>query len=140
MTERISSIDKIQKQILKDFSNLETELDRYKYLVSLAKSHRPDPNLHTEANLVAGCQANAWFCGTFTDEKLHFEADSESMIIRGIVVLLLKLWNDRIPAEVVATEIQFLQSPEIMGTLSPTRENGLKSIIKEFRLFAEKHG
>jgi len=131
------SIQSIQDQIITEMSNLDGELDRYKYLITLAKNHKPDASLYSEENRIPGCQSNSWLRSKLEQGKLQFEADSESMIIRGIIVLLLKVWNGRTPVEVTNTELTFLESQHIMGSLSPTKDNGLHSIIHQFKVAAE---
>jgi len=131
MNER-PSIASVQQSIIAEFDELGNGLARYTHLVELAKTHTPSAQLHREDHLIPGCQSKAWFSCDRRNGALEFEADSDSMLIQGIIVLLLRIFNKRTALEIAEAEIFILKHPGLFGSLSPTKSNGLQAILNQF--------
>jgi len=130
------TINEVQDEIISEISALDSGMARYGYLTNLGREHLPDEGLRCEENLVAGCQANAWVLTSLNDERLDLDADSDSMLIRGLLVLVLRVLDGRSPAEAASADLYFLKQNDLLGSLSPTRSNGLVSILHRIEQFA----
>jgi cysteine desulfuration protein SufE len=132
-------IDKIQNEIIKDFSKLKDWFEIYEYLIQLGKNFESvDQNILNDDNLISGCQSQVWLKADFTKEKIHYSAYSDSLIVKGMISLLLKVLNERNPQDIVNTDLYFIEKIGLKSNLSPSRSNGLRSIIKNMKLYAEK--
>lgn len=130
-------MDKIQETIIEEFSIFDDWLDKYDYLISLAETLPAiDPAHRTEQYLISGCQSRVWVDARLEAGKLHYTADSDAIITKGIIALLIRVMNGRTPREVLDTELYFIQAIGLEANLSPTRANGLLSMIKQMRLYA----
>lgn len=130
-------MDKIQEEIIKEFSLFEDWLDKYDYLISLSDSLPAISNEHrTEAYLIEGCQSRVWVDAELVEGKMQYHADSDAIITKGIISLLIRVLSGRTPEEVLATELYFIDRIGLGENLSPTRANGLVSMIKQMRLYA----
>lgn len=128
------TLNQIQDEIVADFSRFEDGMEKYEYLIGLGKRHPGlDDRWKTDDYAVPGCQANVWLRSERTDGRLHFWADSDSMINRGMLALLLRVFNDRPPGDIAAAELYFIQRIGLSDQLSPTRKNGLAVIVREIR-------
>ncbi|NQV29754.1 MAG: SufE family protein [Candidatus Marinimicrobia bacterium] len=129
-----TSIDQIQIDIIEEMSQLGDWMRRYEYLIKLGKEHVVDTSsLHKDEHAVPGCQSNVWMKTQFEDGRLHFEIDSESIIIKGIIVLLLKVFNNQPAQQIANTDAYFLQKTGLSERISPSKSNGLSVIINRIQ-------
>lgn len=130
-------MDKIQEEIIEEFSVFDDWLDKYDYLISLSDTLPAiDPDHRTEQYLINGCQSRVWVDARLEEGKVYFGADSDAIITKGIIALLVRVLNGRTPQEILATELYFINSIGLEANLSPTRANGLVAMIKQMRLYA----
>ncbi len=126
-----------QNEIVDEFSVFDDWLDKYNYLIELGNDLPAlDPEFRTPEYLINGCQSKVWLHADLVDGKLQFKADSDAIIVRGIVALLVKLLNGRTPAEILETELFFIDKIGLRQNLSPTRSNGLLAMVKKMKLYA----
>lgn len=127
-------IDEIQEKIIEEMSLLNDWMDKYKYLIELGKSLRPmDEKFKTDENALPGCQSNVWIKAEINDNKIIFSADSDSLITKGLLALLLRVLNNRPPKEVVQAELYFIEEVGLSTNLSPSRANGLALVVKQLK-------
>lgn len=132
------NINKIQDEIIKEFSKLDDWFDKYNYLIKLGKNlNSSDRKLKTEKNLMNGCQANVWIKAESKNGKIEYQADSDSLITKGIIYLLLRVLNDRSPNEILNANLFFIDKIGLNSNLSPSRANGLITILSQIKSFAE---
>lgn len=130
-------MDKIQDQIIEEFSVFDDWLDKYEYLISLSEELAPiDPAHRTDQYLISGCQSRVWVDARLEEGRVYYAADSDAIITRGIIALLIRVLNGRTPEEILATELYFIDAIGLGANLSPTRANGLVAMIKQMRLYA----
>lgn len=130
-------MDKIQEEIIEEFSIYDDWLDKYDYLISLSDELPViDPAHRTEEYLINGCQSRVWVDAREEEGKLHFSADSDAIITRGIIALLIRVMNGRTPQEVLDMDLYFIEAIGLQANLSPTRANGLLAMIKQMKLYA----
>ena len=133
----MSDFNQAQKEIVEEFSVFEDWLDRYNYLIELGNDLPAiDPRYRSSEYLINGCQSKVWLFADFVDGKLHYKADSDAIIVKGIVALLVKLMNNRTPEEILENELFFIDEIGLRQNLSPTRSNGLLAMVKKMRLYA----
>jgi len=129
--------DSKQEQIIEEFSLFDQWLDKYEYLIGLGNELPPiDPAHRTDQYLIRGCQSRVWVDATLRDGRLWFSADSDAIITKGIISLLIRVLNGRTPQEVIDTELYFIDRIGLGENLSPTRANGLLAMVKQMKLFA----
>lgn len=130
-------MDKIQEEIVEEFSAFDDWLDKYDYLISLAETLPAiDPAHRTERYLIQGCQSRVWVDARMEESKVWFGADSDAIITKGIIALLVRVLNGRTPQEILDTELSFIDAIGLSANLSPTRANGLAAMVKQMRLYA----
>lgn len=130
-------MDQIQEEIIEEFSIFDDWLDKYDYLISLSEQLPAiAPEHRTEQFLISGCQSRVWVDARFEEGKIYYAADSDAIITKGIIALLIRVLNGRTPQEVLDTELYFIPQIGLEANLSPTRANGLLSMIKQMRLYA----
>ena len=130
-------MDSIQEAIIEEFSIFDDWLDKYDYLISLAETLPAiDPAHRTEQYLISGCQSRVWVDARLEEGKVFYTADSDAIITKGIIALLIRVMSGRTPQEVLDTELYFIDAIGLQSNLSPTRANGLLSMIKQMRLYA----
>ncbi len=130
------TIKEVQDQIIEDFSMFDQWLDKYEYIIDLAKELAPyDDNNKVPANLISGCQSRVWIDADFKDGIVTFMADSDAIITKGIVSLLLKVLSNRTPQEIMTADLFFIEKIGLRENLSPTRANGLVSMIKQMKTY-----
>lgn len=130
-------MDKIQDQIIEEFSVFDDWLDKYEYLISLSEELAPiDPAHRTDQYLISGCQSRVWVDARLEEGRVYYAADSDAIITRGIIALLVRVLNGRTPEEILDTELYFIDAIGLGANLSPTRANGLLAMIKQMRLYA----
>jgi cysteine desulfuration protein SufE len=133
----MKSINEIQNEIIEDFSMLEDWNDKYEYLIDFGKSlPLIDEQYKTEENRIHGCQSRVWLHAEMKENKLFFFADSDAIITKGIVGLLVKVLSGHTPKEIAETELYFIEKIGLKEHLSPTRANGLVSMIKKMKILA----
>ena len=131
------TIDELQKEIIEEFTIFDDWMDRYQYLIDLSKELLPiDEKYKVSQNLIKGCQSNVWLNAEFIDGKIIYAADSDALITKGIVALLIKVLSGHTPAEILNTELFFIDAIGLKENLSPTRSNGLVSMIKQMKGYA----
>lgn len=131
------TIEEIQQEIIDEFSVYEDWMDKYSYLIELGNSLTLlDPKEKTDEHLIRGCQSRVWLVPDFRDGKIFFRGESDAVIVKGMVALLLRVVSGRSPEELVNANLHFLDDIGLKQHLSPTRANGLLSMIKQIRLYA----
>ncbi|MEA2041261.1 MAG: SufE family protein [Bacteroidota bacterium] len=129
--------DKIQDTIIEDLEMFEDWTDKYEYLIAMGNELNAMPDeKKNESNLIKGCQSRVWIDAELKDGNVHFTADSDAIITKGIVSLLLKVWSKRTPKEILNSNLYFIEQTGLKENLSPTRANGLVSMIKKMKTFA----
>ena len=132
-----NQFNRAQQDVVDEFSVFEDWLDRYNYLIELGNDLSPiDPRYRTPEYLINGCQSKVWLHADLVDGRLQFDADSDALIVKGIVALLVRLMNGRTPAEILENELFFIDKIGLRQNLSPTRSNGLLAMVKKMRLYA----
>ncbi len=130
-------MDTIQEGIIEEFSIFDDWLDKYDYLISLAETLPAlDPAHRTEQYLISGCQSRVWVDARIEEGHIYYGADSDAIITKGIIALLVRVLNGRTPQEILDTDLYFIQAIGLEANLSPTRANGLLAMIKQMRLYA----
>ena len=129
--------DAIQDSIIEEFSMFDDWLDKYDYLISLAESlPMIDASKRTERYLIEGCQSRVWVSAEMKDGKMHYTADSDAIITKGIIALLVRVMNGRTPEEAAHIDLYFVDAIGLGENLSPTRSNGLRAMISQMKLDA----
>jgi cysteine desulfuration protein SufE len=131
------TINEIQEQIIGEFEIFTDWMDRYEYLIDLGKSLPPFSEAYKKPEyLIEGCQSKVWLYPSFNDGIITFSADSDALITRGIVALLVRVFSGRTPDEIISADIYFIEKIGLRENLSPTRSNGLLAMMKQIRLYA----
>ena len=126
-----------QQEIIEEFSLFDDWMDRYQYLIDLGRRLPPFPEeLRTEENRIRGCQSQVWFVAEKKDGRLYFQAISDAAIVSGLIALLLRLYSGRQPQDILDTPPDFVEALQLQSHLSPTRSNGLNSMLQAIRRFA----
>ena len=133
----MATIKDIQDEIILEFNDFDDWLDRYQLLIDLGGEQEPLPDEYkTDNNLIEGCQSRVWLQADFVDGKVFFRAESDALIVKGIVSLLVKVYSGRTPNEILENEPYFVEAIGLKEHLSPTRSNGLLAMIKQMKLYA----
>lgn len=128
------SITDIQEDIIKEFSSLEGWMEKYDLLVKTGRTGPPmPPDLRTDDNLIKGCQVRAWFQADFRDGKIWYDIDSDSLVIRGLAALLVRVFSGRKPEEVVAADPYFIDRIGLSENLMPTDPSNLQKIVERIK-------
>lgn len=131
------SLNEVQNEIIEEFSVFDDWLDRYNYLIELGNElPEIDPRYKTSEYLINGCQSKVWLHADMKDGKIWFDADSDAIIVKGIVALLVKVLNGRTPEEILDNNLSFIDEIGLSQNLSPTRSNGLLAMVKKMKLYA----
>lgn len=131
------TLNEVQDRIIEDFSIFEDWMDKYQQLIELGKYLPPiDDKKRTESYLIKGCQSKVWLDAELENGKIFFTADSDAIITKGIVALLIQVLNQRTPKEILDAELYFIDKIGLKENLSPTRSNGLVAMVRQMRLFA----
>ncbi|MBO7264795.1 MAG: SufE family protein [Alistipes sp.] len=129
--------DAIQESIIEEFSMFDDWLDKYDYLISLSDSlPEISADKRTEKYLIEGCQSRVWVAAELRDGKVYYTADSDAIITKGIIALLIRVMNGRSAAEAAAIDLYFIDAIGLGENLSPTRSNGLRAMIQQMKLYA----
>ena len=130
-------INDIQDEIIEEFSSFDDWMDRYRLLIEYGNGLEPFPEVDkNDKNLIDGCQSKVWFTAEMRDGKVFFHGDSDAILVKGIVALLIRVLNEHTPKEILETELYFIDEINLREHLSPTRSNGLNAMLKQMRLFA----
>ncbi len=131
-------INDIQDEIVDEFGDFEDWMDKYQLLIDLGSDQQPLPeSAKTEQNLIDGCQSRVWLTAELTPEGLvHFEAESDALIVKGIVTLLIRVLSDHTPQEILDADLYFIERIGLREHLSPTRSNGLLAMLKQMKAYA----
>ena len=131
------SINEIQDQIIEEFSELDDWMDKYQLLIDLGSEQEPLPEEYkTDGNLIEGCQSRVWLQADEVDGRLIFQAESDALIVKGIVSLLVKVLSAHTAEEIADADLYFIEEIGLKEHLSPTRSNGLVAMVKQMRLYA----
>lgn len=133
----MATIQEIQDNIIDEFSGFDDWLDRYQLLIDLGNGQDPLPQEYkTDNNLIEGCQSRVWLQADLVDGKVIFRAESDALIVKGIVSLLISVYSGQTPDDILASEPYFVEAIGLKEHLSPTRSNGLVAMIKQMKLYA----
>lgn len=133
----MNRINDIQDEIIEEFSTFDDWMDRYALLIELGNSlEKLDEKYKVENNLIEGCQSRVWLHAEYNDGKIIFRAESDAVIVKGIIALLIRVLSDRTPDEILTSDLYFVDKIGLKEHLSPTRSNGLVSMIKQIRFYA----
>lgn len=133
----MAAIDTIQDEIVEEFSLFEDWMQRYEYMIELGESlPLIDPQHKTEDNIIKGCQSKVWVHADLSEEKLVFTADSDAIITKGIIAILIRVFSHQHPDAILEADTTFIDKIGLRDHLSPTRANGLVSMIKQLKMYA----
>ena len=131
------TINERQDEIIEEFAGFDDWMDKYQLLIDLGNEQAPlDEEYKTEQNLIDGCQSRVWLQADYIDGKIHFQAESDALIVKGIVTLLIRVLDDATPQEILDADLYFIDEIGLKEHLSPTRSNGLLAMIKQMRMYA----
>ena len=131
------TINEIQDEIIQEFADFDDWMDRYQLLIDLGSSQpKLDDKYKTEQNLIDGCQSRVWLQADMKDGLLHFQAESDALIVKGIVALLVRVLSDHTPEEILCADLYLIESIGLREHLSPTRSNGLLAMLRQMKLYA----
>lgn len=131
------TINETQDQIVEDFSAFDDWMDKYQMLIELGNSLEPlDEKYKTPQNIIEGCQSRVWLQADYNDGIIHFSGESDAVIVKGLVSLLIQVLSDHTPDEILNSELYFIEEIGLREHLSPTRSNGLLSMVKQMKVYA----
>ena len=135
------TINEIQDEIIEEFEGLDDWMDRYQMLIDLGGELKDfDEKYKTEQNLIDGCQSRVWVQCDYVDGRLRFQAESDALIVKGIIALLIRVLDNHTPQEILDANLYFIERIGLREHLSPTRSNGLLAMVKQIRAYAMAHG
>jgi len=135
----MNEIQQAQKELIDDFALFDDWMDRYQYIIDLGRRLPEFPeSARTDENKIRGCQSQVWFIAELRDGRLHFQATSDAAIVSGLIAILLRVYSDRAPQDILDTPPDFIAALGLAQHLSPTRSNGLDSMIRAIRRFASE--
>ena len=131
------SINEIQDEIIEEFAGFDDWMDKYQLLIDLGNEQEPlDEKYKVESNLIDGCQSRVWLQADYHDGIIDFTAESDALIVKGIVALLIRVLSGHTPQEILDAELYFIDQIGLKEHLSPTRSNGLVAMVKQMRMYA----
>jgi len=131
------SLDEIQNEIIEEFEVFTDWMDKYNYLIELSKNLPAiSPSFKTNEYLIEGCQSKVWLHAELEGDKIKFSADSDAIITKGIIALLIRVMADQKPEDIMNTDLYFIDKIGLKENLSPTRSNGLLAMVKQMKLYA----
>ena len=135
------TINEAQDEIIEEFGGFDDWMDKYQLLIDLGNEQAPlDEKYKTESNLIDGCQSRVWLQCDYVDGKLVFSAESDALIVKGIVALLIRVISGHTPQEIIDAEVYFIDEIGLKDHLSPTRSNGLLAMMKQIKMYAVGYG
>lgn len=133
----MQTINEIQDEIIEEFNEFEDWMDKYQLLIDLGSEQEPlEAQYKTEQNLIDGCQSRVWLQADYNDGCIQFRAESDALIVKGIITLLIKVVNNQTPDDILNADLYFIEQIGLKEHLSPTRSNGLLAMIKQMRIYA----
>ncbi len=131
------TINERQDEVIEEFEMFEDWMDKYEYLISLGKElPLTEEAKKIEENIIKGCQSRVWLAADMNDSKIQFTADSDAIITKGIISLMIRVLTDSSPKEIMESELYFIDKVGLKEHLSPTRSNGLVSMVKQMKMYA----
>ena len=131
------TINELQDEVIEEFADFDDWMDRYQLLIDMGASQPPlDEQYKTPQNLIDGCQSRVWLQADLVDGLVHFQAESDALIVKGIVTLLLRVLNDHTPEEILSADLYFIERIGLREHLSPTRSNGLLAMLRQMKMYA----
>ena len=135
------TINEAQDEIIEEFGGFDDWMDKYQLLIDLGNEQASlDEKYKTESNLIDGCQSRVWLQCDYVDGKLVFSAESDALIVKGIVALLIRVFSGHTPQEIIDAEVYFIDEIGLKDHLSPTRSNGLLAMMKQIKMYAVGYG
>ena len=133
----MKTINELQDEVIEEFSDFDDWMDKYQLLIDLGNEQEPlDEKYKTEQNLIDGCQSRVWLQADMEDGNVVFQAESDALIVKGIIALLIKVVSGHTPDEILNSDLYFIEKIGLKEHLSPTRSNGLLAMVKQMRLYA----
>lgn len=137
MTDKIMSIEEKQAKLVEQFTFMEDWSDKYEFIISLGKALKPMDEAHkTESNLIKGCQSRVWLYAELKNGKIYYSSDSDAIITKGLISMITGLFSGHSPEEILKTDLHFIDDIGLKEHLSPTRSNGLLSMVKQIKFYA----
>ena len=131
------TINEAQDEVIEEFSDFTDWMDKYQLLIDLGNEQQPLDQKHkTEDNLIDGCQSRVWLQADYRDGRIYFTAESDALIVKGIIALLIRVLSGHTPQEILDADLYFIDRIGLKGHLSPTRSNGLLAMVKQIRMYA----
>ena len=131
------TINEAQDEVIEEFSDFTDWMDKYQLLIDLGNEQKPlDEKYKTESNLIDGCQSRVWLQADYVDGKIIFTAESDAIIVKGIIALLIRVLSGHTPQEILDADLYFIDKIGLKEHLSPTRSNGLLAMVKQIRMYA----
>ena len=131
------TINELQNNVIEEFADFDDWMDKYALLIDLGNSLPPlEEKYKTESNLIEGCQSRVWLQADYVDGKILFKGESDAVIVKGIVSLLISILSDHTPQEILDADLYFVEKIGLKEHLSPTRSNGLVAMVKQMRMYA----
>ena len=133
----MKSINELQDEVIEEFSDFDDWMDKYQLLIDLGNELAPlDEKYKTESNLIDGCQSRVWLQADYEDGHIVFQAESDALIVKGIIALLIRVLSGHTPQEIIDADLYFIERIGLKDHLSPTRSNGLVAMVKQIRAYA----
>lgn len=133
----MKTINELQDEVIEEFSDFDDWMDKYQLLIDLGNEQKPlDEKYKTEQNLIDGCQSRVWLQADMEDGNVVFQAESDALIVKGIIALLIKVVSGHTPDEILNSDLYFIEKIGLKEHLSPTRSNGLLAMVKQMRMYA----
>ena len=133
----MKTINELQEEVIEEFSDFDDWMDKYQLLIDLGNEQEPlAPEYKNDQNLIDGCQSRVWLQADLVDGKVEFQAESDALIVKGIIALLIKVVSGHTPDEILENELYFIEAIGLKDHLSPTRSNGLLAMVKQMRMYA----
>ncbi len=133
----MQTIDQVQEKIVEEFDVFDDWMDKYSLIIEEGnKLEKLDESYKTPNNIIEGCQSRVWLQTDFENGKLYFRAESDAVIVKGLLALVLRIFSGRTPDEIISADLHFLKQIGLTEHLSPTRSNGLLAVIKQIRFYA----
>ena len=133
----MKTIKELQDEVIEEFSDFDDWMDKYQLLIDLGNEQEPlAPEYKNDQNLIDGCQSRVWLQADWVDGKVEFQAESDALIVKGIIALLIKVVSGHTPDEILENELYFIEAIGLKDHLSPTLSNGLLAMVKQMRMYA----
>ena len=133
----MKTINELQDEVIEEFSDFDDWMDKYQLLIDLGNEQEPlAPEYKNDQNLIDGCQSRVWLQADLVDGKVEFQAESDALIVKGLIALLIKVVSGHTPDEILENELYFIEAIGLKEHLSPTRSNGLLAMVKQMRMYA----